>query len=298
MTHYQDSCNADLGRNDPCWCGSNLKYKKCHMEFDERLKSLARTGEIVPPRCLLKTPKDIEGIKKSAEVNVGVLDFVAKNIKEGISTEQIDKWVFDYTIEHEANPAPLGFEGYPKSVCTSINEVVCHGIPDAETILKDGDIINVDCSTVKDRYFSDSSRMFCIGNVSPELRNLVDNTKRAVEIGLEQVRPWGHIGDIGAAINEFCTQHGYTVVREFGGHGIGLEFHEEPFVSFVTKPNTGMILVPGLCFTIEPMVNLGKSRIDTSDPNGWTVRTKDKLATAQWEVQLVVTDDGYELLSW
>lgn len=290
--------DIELGRNDACWCGSGKKYKKCHMEFDERLQRLAEQGEQVPARALLKTPQDIEGIKRSAEVNVGVLDLVAERIGAGVTTEQIDQWVHDYTVEHGAIPAPLDFEGYPKSVCTSVNEVVCHGIPDVDEVLRDGDIVNIDCSTVKDGYFSDSSRMFCIGDVSTEKADLVRVTKEAVEAGLAAVKPWGHLGDIGAVVNAHAKDHGYTVVREFGGHGIGNEFHEEPFVSFVTKPGTGMVLVPGLCFTIEPMINMGKARIDMSDPNGWTVRTKDGLPTAQWEVQLVVTDDGYELLSW
>ncbi len=288
----------ELGRNDECWCGSGKKYKKCHMEFDERLQALADQGEDVPPRALLKTAEEIKGVKRSAEVNVGVLDFVAEHIGEGVSTEQIDQWVYDYTVEHDALPAPLDYEGFPKSVCTSLNEVVCHGIPSSDDILKSGDIINVDCSTIRDGYFSDSSRMFCIGDVSPEARKLVEDTKHAVELGLAAVKPWGHLGDIGAAIHEFARSQGYSVVREFGGHGIGLEFHEEPFVSFVTRAGTGMVLVPGLMFTIEPMINLGKYRIDMSDPNGWTVRTKDGRLTAQWEVQIVITEDGYELLSW
>lgn len=290
--------DIELGRNDECWCGSGKKYKKCHMDFDERLNALARSGEQVPARALLKTPKDIEGIKRSAEVNIGVLDFVAENIKAGISSEQIDRWVYDYTIEHGAIPAPLDYDGFPKSVCVSPNEVVCHGIPSEEEILKDGDIVNVDASTILDGYFSDSSRMFCIGDVSPEKAELVRVTKESIQIGLDAIRPWGHLGDIGAAINAFAKDHGYTVVREFGGHGIGLEFHEDPFVSFTSRAGTGPILVPGLCFTIEPMINMGKHHIDMSDPNGWTVRTKDGKPTAQWEVQLVITDDGYELLSW
>jgi methionyl aminopeptidase len=293
---YDGFC--ELGRNDECWCGSGKKYKKCHWEFDERLQALANAGEEVPSHDLLKSPEEIEGIKRSAAVNVGVLDYVAEHIAEGVSTEEIDRWVYDYTVEHGAIPAPLDYEGYPKSVCTSVNEVVCHGIPSPDEVLKSGDIVNIDCSTIKDGYFSDSSRMFCIGDVAPDVRALVEDTKRAVQIGLETLKPWGHMGDIGAAINEFAKSKGYSVVREFGGHGIGLEFHEEPFVSFVTKPKTGMILVPGLCFTIEPMINLGKHRIDMSDPNGWTVRTKDRKPTAQWEVQVVVTEKGYELISW
>lgn len=290
--------DIELGRNDECWCGSGRKYKKCHMEFDEKLDGLARAGNQVPARALLKTPEDIEGIKRSAAVNIGVLDYVAENIKAGISSEQIDKWVYDYTVEHGAIPAPLDYDGFPKSVCVSPNEVVCHGIPSEGEILQEGDIVNVDCSTILDGYFSDSSRMFCIGDVSPEKAELVRVTKESIQVGLDAIRPWGHLGDIGAAIHAFAKEHGYSVVREFGGHGIGIEFHEEPFVSFVTKPGTGMILVPGLCFTIEPMINMGKRHIDMSDPNGWTVRTKDRKPTAQWEVQVVITEDGYELLSW
>ena len=286
------------GRNDECWCGSGKKYKKCHLDFDERLEGLFEAGEDVPTRDLLKTAADIEGVKRSAAVNVGALDYVAERIGPGVTTEQIDTWVHDYAVEHGAIPAPLNYEGFPKSVCTSANEVVCHGIPSADEVLAEGDIVNVDCSTILDGYFSDSSRMFCIGEVSPEAADLVRVTKEAVEEGLKAVKPWGHLGDVGAAVNEYAKAHGYTVVREFGGHGIGLEFHEDPFVSFVTEPGEGPIMVPGMMFTIEPMINAGAQEIDMTDPNGWTVRTADRSLTAQWEVQIVVTEDGYELLSW
>lgn len=286
------------GRNDECWCGSGKKYKKCHLAEDDRLQALYEAGFEVPARGLLKTAEDVEGIKRSAAINVGVLDMVGQRIGPGVTTEEIDRWIYDYTIEHGAVPADLDYEGYPKSVCTSINEVVCHGIPSPDDVLKEGDIVNVDCSTILDGYFSDSSRMFCIGEVSPERRRLVEETKRAMEAGLAAVKPWGLLGDVGAAVNEYAKAQGYTVVREFGGHGIGLEFHEDPFVSHVSEPGTGMVLAPGMVFTIEPMVNAGGCEIDMSDPNGWTVRTADGLPTAQWEVQIVVTEDGYELLSW
>ncbi|MCI9129728.1 MAG: methionyl aminopeptidase [Eggerthellaceae bacterium] len=288
----------ELGRNDECWCGSGKKYKKCHLEFDERLEKLAASGEQLPPRHLLKTPEQIAQIKKSAEVNVGVLDFVAERIKEGVTTEEVDRWVYDYTTEHGAIPAPLDYEGFPKSVCTSVNEVVCHGIPSTDEVLRSGDIVNVDCSTILDGYYSDSSRMFCIGDVSEEAKRLVDVTHESIQVGLRALKPWGHIGDIGAAIYSFAKDNGYSVVREFGGHGIGLDFHEDPFVSFACRPGSGWVLVPGLMFTIEPMINQGKHKIDMSDPNGWTVRTKDGKLTAQWEIQVVVTEDGYELISW
>lgn len=285
-------------RNDLCWCGSGKKYKKCHLATDERLQELYDLGEEVPYRSLLKTAADIEGIKRSAEVNIGALDYVEAHIGVGTTTEEIDQWVHQYCLDHDAIPADLNFEGYPKSVCTSINEVVCHGIPSDQDVLKEGDIINVDMSTIKDGYFSDSSRMFCIGEVSPEKKRLVDVTKASVEAGLAAVKPWAHLGDVSAAVNKVATDAGYSVVAEFGGHGIGLEFHEDPFVSFVAKAGTGPILVPGLCFTIEPMVNMGRAAIDMNHPNGWTILTADRSPSAQWEVQLVVTETGYELLSW
>ena len=286
------------GRNDECWCGSGRKYKKCHRDFDEQLEDLVRQGYEVLPRSLLKTPDDIEGIKVSAEVNIGALDYVAEHIGPGTTTEEIDQWVYRYCIEHEAVPADLNYEGFPKSVCTSINEVVCHGIPSSDDVLREGDIVNVDMSTIKRGYYSDSSRMFCIGEVDPAWKRLVEVTRDSVQAGLAAVKPWGFLGDVSAAVNKVATDAGFSVVREFGGHGIGLEFHEDPWVGFNEKAGTGPVLVPGMCFTIEPMVNMGKADIDMTDPNGWTVRTADGLPTAQWEVQLVVTETGYELLSW
>lgn len=286
------------GRNDECWCGSGKKYKKCHLATDERLQTLYEQGLEVPCRSLLKSAADIEGIKRSAAINIGVLDYVAERIGPGVTTAEVDRWVHDYTVEHGGIPADLGYEGFPNSVCTSINEVVCHGIPSDDDVLREGDIVNVDCSTILDGYYSDSSRMFCIGQVSEEARRLVDETKKALEAGLAAVKPWGFLGDVGAAVNAYAQSCGFTVVREFGGHGIGLDFHEDPFVSHVAEAGTGMVLAPGCCFTIEPMVNMGAQEIDMSDLNGWTVRTADGQLTAQWEVQLVVTEEGYELLSW
>lgn len=290
--------NGQPGRNDECWCGSGKKYKKCHLDFDERLQGLYEQGFELPDRELLKSAADIEGIKRSAAINIGVLDYVAERIGPGVTTEEVDRWVHDYTVEHGGIPADLDYEGYPKSVCTSLNEVVCHGIPSEDDVLREGDIVNVDCSTILDGYYSDSSRMFCIGEVSSERQRLVNETKNAMEAGLAAVKPWGLVGDVGAAVNAYAKARGYSVVREFGGHGIGFDFHEDPFVSHVAEAGTGMVLVPGLVFTIEPMVNAGAQEIDMSDPNGWTVRTADRSDTAQWEIQVAVTEDGYELLSW
>ena len=287
-----------LGRNDQCWCGCGRKYKQCHMAFDEKLDSYSRLGFIVPDHSIIKTPADIAGIKESAKINIAVLDYVAENIKAGMSTLEIDEMVYRKTTEMGGIPAPLNYEGFPKSVCTSINDVVCHGIPCEEEILMDGDIINVDCSTIYNGYFSDSSRMFMIGDVADDMRNLVEVAKHSLEIGLEQVKPWGFLGDMGQAINDYVKSNGYSVVREIGGHGIGKEFHEEPWVSYVSKKGTEMMMVPGLCFTIEPMINMGKADVLVDEDDNWTVFTEDGSPSAQWEIQLVVTEDGYEILSW
>ena len=175
-----------IGRNDPCWCGSGHKYKNCHMDFDVKLSEYRHKGSKVPSHAMIKNPEQIAAIRESAKINVSVLDYVAEHIKAGVTTQQIDDWVHEETVRHGGIPAPLNYEGFPKSVCTSINEVVCHGIPDEEIVLKEGDIVNVDVSTIYQGYFSDSSRMFCIGNVSPEKEKLVRVTKECVEIGI-----WG-----------------------------------------------------------------------------------------------------------
>ena len=287
-----------LGRNDACWCGSGVKYKNCHEAFDTKIELFSRQGAIVPTHDIIKTPAQIEKIKESAKVNIAVLDYVAERIKEGITTEEIDRWVYEQTTKYGATPAPLHYEGYPKSVCTSVNHEVCHGIPSPDVVLKEGDIINVDCSTNLNGYFSDSSRMFCIGEVSEEKKRLVEVTKQSLEIGLEQVKPWGFLGDMGQAINDFAKKNGYSVVREIGGHGIGLEFHEEPWVSFVSRRGTEMIMAPGMVFTIEPMINMGRARIRTDKKNGWTVYTADEKPSAQWEIQVLITETGYEILSY
>ena len=287
-----------LGRNDVCWCGSGMKYKKCHYNFDSKLEQAEREGHEVPGHDLIKTPEQIEGIKKSAAINIAVLDYVGEHIRAGITTEEIDKWVYDETVKRGGIPAPLNYEGFPKSVCTSLNDEVCHGIPSKDIVLKDGDIINVDCSTILDGYFSDSSRMYLIGDVSEEKKKLVQVAKECLDVGLKEVKPWGFLGDMGQAINDYAEEYGYTIVREIGGHGIGLEFHEEPWVSYVSKRGTEMMMVPGLVFTIEPMVNMGKADIYEDDENGWTIYTEDGKPSAQWEIQVLVTEDGYEILSY
>lgn len=286
-----------INRNDNCWCGSGKKYKKCHAEFDEKYEALKRQGFLMPPRDIIKNKEQIEGIKKSAKINNEILDLVGEKIKEGMSTVDIDKIVYDYTISQGAIPAPLNYGGFPKSVCTSINEEVCHGIPDENIILKSGDIINVDVSTIKDGYFSDASRMYMIGEVSDEAKRLVEVSKECLQKGIEAVKPWGFLGDIGAAVQEHAEKNGYSVVREFGGHGVGLQFHEDPFVAHVGRKGEGMVLVPGMTFTIEPMINEGRYEVFVDADNDWTAITEDGSLSAQWEHMILVTEDGIEILA-
>lgn len=247
---------------------------------------------------LVKSRRQLEGIRESGKINTAVLDFVQQNIRAGISTEEIDRWVYRMTIEMGAFPAPLNYEGFPKSVCTSLNHVICHGIPDEKTILKEGDIINVDVSTIYQGYFSDASRTFCIGEVSADKKRLVQAAKEAVQVGLLEVKPWRPIGDMGHAVHMYARSQGYSVVEDIGGHGTGLEFHEDPWVSYVAEKGSGEIMVPGMVFTIEPMINMGSPDFYVDDDDGWTVYTEDGMPSAQWEVTVAVMEDGYELMSW
>jgi len=213
------------------------------------------------------------------------------------STEEIDRLVYNFTTEHGGIPAPLHYDGFPKSVCTSLNNVICHGIPSEYEILREGDILNVDVSTILDGYFSDASRMFTIGNISPEAAKLVRVTQECVDLGLKAAKPWGHLGDIAYAINTHAQKHGYSVVEDIGGHGIGLDFHEEPFVSYVTPKCSEMVLVPGMMFTIEPMVNEGSPDFFVDEDDDWTVYTIDDGLSAQVEYMVLVTETGIEVLT-
>ena len=285
-----------------------LSHRRCHnwkpekgkplTTLDKKILYMQDHGHLVPTRELIKTPEQIEGIRRSGVVNTGVLDLVAQEIKAGMTTAEIDKLVYEYTMDHGAIPAPLNYEGFPKSVCTSINEVVCHGIPSEKEILRDGDIINVDVSTILDGYYSDASRMFLIGNVSPQKRRLVEVTKECLQIGMEAAQPFGFVGDIGHAIQKHAEKNGYSVVRDLCGHGVGLAFHEEPEVCHFGRKGTGMLLVPGMVFTIEPMINMGTWKVFIDEEDGWTVVTEDELPSAQWEHTFVMTEKGLEILTY
>lgn len=285
--------------NGKCWCGSGKTYKECHKDFDTKLKQLSKNHKmIIPDRSLIKSEKDILGIKEAAKINNLVLDEVAKFIRVGMTTEEINTIVYNKTIELGGIPAPLNYQGYPKSVCTSINEVVCHGIPSKNRVLKSGDIINVDCTTILNGYYADASRMFLIGECSEKAIDLVRVTKESVDLVVKKLKPFQTVGDIGHIIGSYIHEHGYTVVREVGGHGVGCDFHEEPFVAHIGKKDEGMVLAPGMVFTIEPMVNMGKRHVFLDDKDGWTIYTADGSLSAQWEYTVLMTSEGLEIIAF
>ncbi len=284
--------------NSNCWCGSGKCYKDCHFEFDRKLSKMSKNYKMIaPPKDLIKNEKDILGIKAAAKINTAVLDEVERFIKEGITTEEINTLVHNKTIELGGIPAPLNYNGFPKSVCTSVNDVVCHGIPNPSQVLKKGDIINVDCTTILNGYYADASRMFIIGEASSEALDLVTVTKEALDLVVKNLKPFQTVGDIGYMICKYIHKHGYKVVREIGGHGVGNDFHEEPFIAHIGKKEEGMILVPGMVFTIEPMVNLGGRYVYLDESDNWTVYTADGSLSAQWEYTVLMGNEGLEIIA-
>lgn len=286
-----------ISRNEKCWCGSGKKYKACHERQDEeKLSGFVADGYIMPDRSLILTPEQIQGVRESAKLSVQIMNEVDKFVKEGVTTEEINQLVHKLTTDAGAIPAPLNYEGFPKSVCTSINDVICHGIPDKNTVLKDGDIMNVDVTTILNGYYSDMSRMYMIGNVSDEAKRLVDFTKDAMYAGIEAVKPYMPVGEIGNVINDMADKAGYSVVRDLSGHGVGLEFHTDPIVEHFRTNRKTMILVPNMMFTIEPMINQGSYECEVLDDD-WTVVTSDGKLSAQWEHTVVVTETGVEIIT-
>ncbi len=271
---------------------------KAPTEMDKKILAAQREGHLVPTRKLIKTPEQIEGIRRSGVINTGILELMEREVREGISTAALDKMVYEFTMDHGAIPADLNYEGYPNSCCISIDDVVCHGIPSEKTILQPGQILNIDVSTILDGYFSDASRMFVVGGqTTPEKQRLVDVTLECLKLGMQAAKPYSYVGDIGFAIQCHAQKNGYSVVRELCGHGTGLAFHEEPEVAHYGRPKTGMLLVPGMVFTIEPMINMGRKEVHFSREDGWTVTTVDGLPSAQWEHTFVMTESGLEILT-
>lgn len=251
-------------------------------------------GKIIP-----LNKEEIEKMRIVGKLAARTLNYVGQFVKPGISTDELDKIVHDYTLTNGAVPAPLGYNGYPKSICTSVNSIVCHGLPNSYK-LQDGDIINIDITCKKDGFFGDTSRTFLVGNVSQAAKDLVEAAKRAMEIGIENVAPHAFTGDIGFEVNKFATRKGYTTIKEIGGHGIGRTFHDEPFIPSFGKKGKGDRLVPWHCITVEPMLNEGTDEYIEFDIPGSTIKyyeTADKKLSAQFEHTILVTDTGYEILT-
>jgi methionyl aminopeptidase len=244
----------------------------------------------------IKTPEEIEKMRVAGRLAAEVLSMIEPHVKPGVTTGELDRLCHDHIVNvQQAVPAPLNYRGFPRSICTSVNHQVCHGIP-GEKKLKKGDIVNIDITVIKDGWHGDTSRMFYVGEPSIQARRLVETTYECMHRGIEQVRPGARLGDIGHAIQTLAEKHGFSVVREYCGHGIGREFHEDPQVLHYGKPGTGLELVPGMTFTVEPMINAGRPEIRLL-PDNWTVVTRDHSLSAQWEHTILVTDNGHEILT-
>ncbi|MDD0853513.1 type I methionyl aminopeptidase [Halobacteriovorax sp. GB3] len=244
----------------------------------------------------IKSKREIELMRETSRLAASTLEYIEPFVKPGVTTEELNQLCHDYILKHGAYPSPLNYHGFPKSVCTSRNDVICHGIPNQKEVLQDGDILNIDVTTYLNKFHGDTNKTFLVGNVSDEVKKLVDVTYQCMREGINQVRPGAHIGDIGAIIQEIAHDQGYTVVEDYCGHGIGREFHEEPQVVHVGKRGTGPEIKPGMTFTIEPMINLGVKQSKVLK-DGWTVLTRDGKWSAQFEHTILVTEDGHEILT-
>ncbi|MBN2189322.1 MAG: type I methionyl aminopeptidase [Chitinispirillaceae bacterium] len=283
-----------INRNDPCWCGSGKKYKKCHLFSDEKY-GRAAVGKKKWP---VKNEREIEGMRKAGAFNGVLMDYIRPFVKAGVTTEEIDALVHAYTVKHGHTPACLGYRGFPKSLCTSINDVVCHGIPSEKTVLRDGDIVNIDLTTVVEGYHGDSSETFMIGSVSAEARRLVMVAAQALMLGIEAAMPGQTLRGIAEAIEPYVKSEGCSVVRQYTGHGIGKGFHEGFTVYHHVDPDCEhVVLEPGMTFTIEPMINLGGWEVAIDKSDKWTVRTRDGSLSAQFEHTVLVTGHGADVLT-
>ncbi len=284
-----------VGRNDPCPCGSGLKYKKCCLLKKGSEQRDLKDLYLQKYTIRLKEKEDIEGIRKAGQLVLELLQLVKDEIRPGIITDDINTLVHEFTLKNNAVSAPLNYRGFPKSVCVSVNEVVCHGIP-GKLVLKDGDIVNVDVTPILNGYYADASQTFFVGSPGSEAQKIVRVARESLKVGISMVRPGNTIGDIGWAIQKYAEGEGCSVVREFVGHGVGFEFHEPPEVPHYGLKGKGIGLVPGMVFTIEPMINLGRKNILILEDK-WTVVTEDGSLSAQFEQTLAVTENGYESLT-
>ena len=285
--------SVTIRQNSPCPCGSGKKYKNCcrnkKIEISIR-EEYKRRYDIT-----LKNAVQIQGIRKSGELLLSILDQVETMIKPGLKTEDINTFVHEETIKAGAVPAPLNYRGFPKSVCVSINDVICHGIP-GERVLEDGDIVNVDITPILDGYYADASKTFFVGTPTKEGEKIVNVAAQSLKMGIEAIAPGATLGDLGFAIQSYAESQGCSVVREFIGHGVGIDFHEQPQVMHFGKKGDGITLVPGMVFTIEPMINLGKKELHVLEDR-WTAMTNDGSLSAQFEQTLLVTQKGWESLT-
>lgn len=248
------------------------------------------------PKIRIKTPEQIEWIRKSSRLAAATLDMIAAYVKPGISTEELDQICNTFIVTNGGISACLNYHGYPRYTCISLNDTICHGIPSKKEILKEWDIVNIDVTTIVDGYFGDTSRMYEVGKVAKKSHDLIEMARRCLEIGIEQVRPGNFFGNVWYEIAKYAEKHGYGVVRDYTGHGVGIEFHEEPYVYHKAPKDSGDVIESGMIFTIEPMINTGDHRSKLLS-DGWTVKTKDGGLSAQFEHTILVTDDGYELLT-
>jgi methionyl aminopeptidase len=284
-----------IGRNDLCPCGSGLKYKKCCLGKKNPVPGSYKDAYYKKYKIRLKEKGDIKGIRAAGRLALATLDLVESRIRPGITTDEINTLVHDFTIKNGATPAPLNYRGFPKSVCVSINEVICHGIP-GERVLKEGDLVNVDVTPILNGYYADTSKTFLLGASGRDAQKIVRVARESLKEGMSMVRPGNTIGDIGWAILHYAEGEGCSVVREFVGHGVGFDFHEPPQVPHHGRKGEGIPMVPGMVFTIEPMINLGERDLRILDDN-WTAVTRDGSLSAQFEQTILVTEDGFESLT-
>ena len=287
--------STKVGRNAPCPCGSGLKYKKCCQGKEAPAPESVEDRYRRKYRIRLKKPSDIESIRKAGRLAMETLDRVEAMLRPGLVTEEINTFVHDFTLQHNAVPAPLDYRGFPKSVCVSVNEVICHGIP-GPRVLEEGDIVNVDVTPILDGYYADANKTFFVGQPGPDAKKIVRVSADCLRAGIEQVKPGNALGDIGWAVQNTAESQGCSVVREFVGHGVGFEFHEAPQVLHYGRRGQGIEMIPGMVFTIEPMINLGKRHLRVLR-DGWTAVTEDGSLSAQFEQTVLVTEDGVESLT-
>lgn len=284
-----------VGRNTPCPCGSGRKYKKCCLDKLELVPEELKKLYAQKYNIKLKEPADIEGIRSAGRLVLETLDLVESEIRPGMTTDEINTLVHKFTLRNGAIPAPLNYRGFPKSVCVSVNEVICHGIPGPQ-VLKNGDIVNVDVTPILNGYYADANKTFFVGTPGPDARKIVQVARESLKRSMQAVKPGNTVGDIGWAIQEYAESQGCSVVREFVGHGVGFDFHEPPQIPHFGCRSEGIVLVPGMVFTIEPMINLG-ARYLTVLEDKWTAVTKDGSLSAQFEQTILVTDQGFESLT-